>query len=203
MNPTVAAFFCSWPAAPWTIVGCVLTVVVYWRGWRALARRGSSQFGNRQLLAFVAGVVALLLAVCSPLEPFAGLLLSVHMAQHLLLMFVAPPLICLAAPQLPLMHGIPAPVLAYWILPIVRWPVMRGVWHVLMHPAVAWLVATVVLWLWHVPWLFELALESDFWHRVEHACFFASALSCSGGRSCNRIRVGRCGHAWRCCRICF
>jgi cytochrome c oxidase assembly factor CtaG len=176
MNPNVAAFLSSWPTAPWTIGGSVLTVIIYWRGWRALARRGGAQFGAAQLGAFVAGNVALLLVVCSPLEPFAGLLLSVHMAQHLLLMFVAPPLVCLAAPQLPLMHGLPAPVLEYWIMPIVQWRAFRGALRVLMHPAVAWSVATVVLWVWHVPWLYELALESDFWHRVEHACFFASAL---------------------------
>ncbi|HEY1601664.1 MAG TPA: cytochrome c oxidase assembly protein [Pirellulales bacterium] len=176
MNPTVAAFLSSWPTAPWTIGGCVLTVIIYGRGWRALARRGSAQFGPAQLAAFVAGNVALLLAVCSPLEPFAGLLLSVHMAQHLLLMFVAPPLICWAAPQLPFMHGLPAPVLEYWIMPIVQWRAFRVALRALTHPAVAWSVATVVLWVWHIPWFYELALASDFWHRVEHACFFASAL---------------------------
>ena len=47
------------------------------------------------------------LAIASPLDAFSGLLLSAHMVQHLLLMSVAPPLILLGAPFLPLLRGLP------------------------------------------------------------------------------------------------
>jgi hypothetical protein len=74
------------------------------------------------------------------------------------------------------MHGTPAPVLEYWIMPLVRTPAVRGVVRFVTNPAAAWLAATVMLWLWHVPRLYELALESDSWHRVEHGCLLATAL---------------------------
>ena len=87
---------------------------------RALTRRRALHWSGRELAAFLAGLSALALAVSSPLEPFAGLLLSAHMVQHALLMFVAPPLLLLAKPQLPLMHGLPREVLALWVLPALR-----------------------------------------------------------------------------------
>jgi len=62
-------------------------------GWRALA--------------FLAGLGTVWLAIASPLDAFSGLLLSAHMVQHLLLMSVAPPLILLGAPFLPLLRGLP------------------------------------------------------------------------------------------------
>ena len=44
-------------------------------------------------MAFLGGMGALLLALASPLDAFADLLLQLHMVQHWLLMMVAPPLI--------------------------------------------------------------------------------------------------------------
>ena len=47
------------------------------------------------------------LPIASPLDAFAGLLLQVHMVQHLLLMMLAPPLILAGAPYLPILSGLP------------------------------------------------------------------------------------------------
>ena len=47
------------------------------------------------------------LAIASPLDAFAGLLLQVHMVQHLFLMLLAPPLILAGAPYLPILSGLP------------------------------------------------------------------------------------------------
>jgi len=176
MNPTVAAFLRSWPSSPGTIAILVATGVIYLRGWQKLVRRGSPQFSTGQLASFVGGLVVLFLALCSPLDEFAGLLLSAHMVQHLLLMFVAPPLLCYGAPQSPLLLGIPAPVLAHWIMPVWQHALVRRIADALTHPAIAWTVAALVLWMWHLPYFYELALSSELWHEIEHACFFWSAL---------------------------
>ncbi len=158
------------------MISLLVPGVIYARGWLALVRRGSPVFRPRQLVAFECGLVVLYLALCSPLDEFAGLLLSAHMVQHLLLMFVAPPLLCYGAPQMTFLSGIPAPVLEYWVMPVLHQKgIKRGI-ELLTHPVAAWGVAALVLWLWHVPYFYELALSSSRWHYVEHACFFWSSF---------------------------
>ena len=121
MNPTLDAFLRSWPFDPWLLAALLLTAGVYLRGWlvaasprpAALARAASSP-------PSWAGWRRIFLALASPIEPFARLLLQVHMLQHLLLMMVAPPLLWLGAPLFPLAPGLPRPIRTYWVAPLFR-----------------------------------------------------------------------------------
>ena len=63
-----------------------------------------------QALIFWAGLVVLLLAVVSPVDYWSDTYLSAHVVQHILLAFVAPPLIVLGAPWVPLLARLPQPV---------------------------------------------------------------------------------------------
>jgi cytochrome c oxidase assembly factor CtaG len=47
---------------------------------------------------------------------------------------------------------------------------------VLTHPVVAWLAMNIAYLGWHVPQAYELALRSDGWHDLEHACFLITGL---------------------------
>ena len=40
----------------------------------------------------------------------------------------------------------------------------------------AWIAFALAFWVWHVPALYDLALRSEVWHHVQHACFFATGL---------------------------
>ena len=102
MGSTWEAFLQSWPLDPWVVVPLLLTAIIYLRGWRTLHQYAPHRFGPTQLCSFLGGLAALFLALASPLEPFADLLLQVHMLQHLLLMMVAPPLLWLGASAGPL-----------------------------------------------------------------------------------------------------
>jgi cytochrome c oxidase assembly factor CtaG len=172
----VDAFLLSWPFDPWVVVPLLLTGIIYSRGWRWLRQRGARRFQTRQFYAFLSGLAALFLALASPIDPFADLLLQVHMVQHLLLMMVAPPLLWLGDPLLPLLRGLPQPIRIYWVAPFLRLPAVRAAAHALTHPAIAWLLYTAVTWLWHVPRFYEIALGSGAWHVAEHACFLGTAL---------------------------
>lgn len=176
MDPTLEAFLLSWPLDPWIVVPLLLTGAIYVRGWTQLRRRGAHRFGAVQLAAFLGGLAAVLLALASPLEPFAALLLQVHMAQHLLLMMVAPPLLWLGWPLLPLLRGLPEAVRRHWVAPFFRWGGLRSVLQRLTHPVTAWLLFVASTWIWHIPRLYEVALRSDGWHYVEHVCFFGTGL---------------------------
>ena len=98
------------------------------------------------------------------------------MVQHLLLMAVAPPLILLGAPFLPMLRGLPRVLAHDGIGPFLTWPALRRCGHALTHPVVCWLAMAVSLCAWHVPAAFDLALRSPGWHRVEHASFFGTSL---------------------------
>ena len=100
--------------------------------------------------ACAAGLAVLWITAASPLAHLDHHLLTAHMVQHLLLMMVAAPLILFGT----------RPALVRWRLQIIS----------------CWLAGTLTVLLWHVPAVFELALESHFWHQVEHASFFVAGI---------------------------
>lgn len=120
MNPTLEAFARSWPSEPWLVAGLAMTAVIYARGWRFLHRRDPARWHRGRLAAFAGGLLSIFLALASPIEPFAALLLQVHMAQHLLLMMMAPPLLWLGAPLFPMLRGLSEPVRRHWAMPLLH-----------------------------------------------------------------------------------
>ncbi|HLJ93757.1 MAG TPA: cytochrome c oxidase assembly protein [Gemmataceae bacterium] len=177
MNSTFDAFLRSWPSAPWVLLGLLLAAAVYLRGWLRLHARDPRRWPASKLVTFLLGLAALFVALASPLEPFAALLLQVHMAQHLLLMMVAPPLLWLGAPLFPLLRGLPGPIRTVWVAPLFRSSVLRRCFRTVAHPAPAWLLFTATTWFWHLPPIYDLALGFDGWHVLQHGCFLGAALA--------------------------
>src|SRR5271169_3336010 len=103
MSAANQAILGSWAIDPVVALGLLAAAFLYWRGWRVLHRLMPARFPRWRLATFLSGFLALWLALASPLEPLSNLLLSAHMIQHLMLMSVAPPLILLGAPLLPLL----------------------------------------------------------------------------------------------------
>jgi cytochrome c oxidase assembly factor CtaG len=176
MDPVVAAILQSWTFSPWFILSLLLPAGFYLRGWWQCYNRMPQRFGVRHVMFFQAGLLALFLALASPLDVLADLLLQVHMIQHLVLMMIAPPLLWLGVPELPLLRGLPRVVLQQGMGPFLAWPFLQRVGHFLAHPVVCWLAFIVSNVLWHVPGLYELALRSAFWHEVQHVCFLGTGL---------------------------
>jgi cytochrome c oxidase assembly factor CtaG len=176
VSPTLDAALRSWPSDPWLLAALVLTAGVYLRGWLVLRRRDARRWHGGQLAALLGGLAAIDLALASPIEPFADLLLSVHMVQHLLLMMVAPPLLWLGAPLFPLLRGLPRPVRVYWVAPLLSAPPLRRLFGRLTHPLTALVLFVAATWVWHAPPVYDLALRSGAWHYLEHACFLGTAL---------------------------
>jgi len=176
MSPTAQAVLTSWSLDPKLAFGLIVLVLVYLRGWRVLHRVISVRFPVWRLVAFLGGLAALCIAIASPLDAFSGLLLSAHMVQHFLLMFVAPPLILLGAPLLPLLRGLPRSFVHDGLGPFLSWSVVRRFGNALTHPVVCGLAMVVSLCGWHLPAAFDLALRSPGLHKLEHACFFGTSL---------------------------
>jgi putative membrane protein len=175
MTTEAQAILESWSAPIGVNLTLCLAGLVYAKGWLRLHRVSPTLISTWRLAAFLAGIVSLWIAIGSPLEAFDDVSLSIHMVQHLLLMAVAPPLILLGAPALPLLRGLPRMIRGA-VGQFLCWPPAQRLGRVLIDPAVCWLAATVALIAWHIPAAFELALRSDSWHEVEHACFFATSF---------------------------
>jgi cytochrome c oxidase assembly factor CtaG len=176
VSPTLNAALGSWPFDPWLLAALLLTAGVYLRGWRVLRRRDPARWHGGHLAAFFGGLLAIYVALASPIEPFADLLLAVHMLQHLLLMMVAPPLLWLGSPLLPILRGLPRPVLVYWVAPLFSFGSLRRFLGRLTHPLAALPIFVAATWLWHVPALYDVALRSRGWHYTQHGCFLGAAL---------------------------
>jgi len=170
------AVFSSWELNPWVLIPIAIFGTLYARGWLQLHRRAPDRFGLSQLTAFFAGLIAVVCALCSPLDAFAGWLLTIHMIQHLLLMMVAPPLILWGAPYLPLLSGLPRYFAINGVGPFLSSTVLRKVASFVSHPAFCWSAFISINVAWHLPAMYELALRSPSWHRVEHFSFLSTAL---------------------------
>lgn len=158
----------------WTAVS--LTGWVYVRRvrqvWQRLGRgRGVAEW---RLWTFLGGLLALLIALASPLERWSEQIFAAHMVQHVLLLLVAAPLLVLGL----------SPAAAAWLAPKPwRRPLAQALHRVFdvtgagfTWPLLVWLVYALTLWIWHVPALYEAALVNDWIHTVEHACFLGTAF---------------------------
>jgi putative membrane protein len=160
------------PLAPVALVATLcVAALTYYRGWLRLRQILPNVPSRWWPYAFVSGLLALWVAIGSPLATLDEELLSVHMAQHLLLTVVAAPLMLLGAPALPLMYGVPRRFAR-----LLRARSCRALERALAQPAICWSVAMVVFIGWHTPALFELGLSSEGWHTVEHLSFLGSGL---------------------------
>jgi cytochrome c oxidase assembly factor CtaG/ferredoxin len=176
VDPLVRAAAASWTARPEVVLPLLLAALLYLRGFLRLRRHAPGLFQPGRALAFLAGLATVFAAVCSPLDALGNLLLLVHMAQHLLLMLVAPPLLLLGAPWAPLLSGVSARTLKHGLGPFLAWPALRRLARALTHPVSCWTLFVATTWVWHVPAAYDLALRSPSWHAVEHASFLAAGL---------------------------
>jgi len=176
MPPAIDEVLQSWSMPVPVTLALVLSVGVYALGWYRLRQASDDAIGFGHLAAFGAAMIALWIAVGSPLEAFDDDLLSMHMVQHLLLMAVAPPLLLLGAPAAPILHGLPRAFVRGVLGPLLRIGPVKWLGRTLTQPWLCWLAGTATLLGWHLPVAFELALRHETWHDVEHVCFFVTSI---------------------------
>ena len=169
---TIADLFTQW-SVPWAVTLALgLTAIIYTRGWLRIRRTRAAQFPAWRLNCFLGGIVALFVAVASPLDTFSGSLLTAHMVQHFVLMSIAPPLIVFGAPVVPMLRGLPRWLIRVPLRPVFQSGVLPEIEALLTRPVVAWLLMNIAYIGWHIPVAYETALASENVHNLEHACFF-------------------------------
>jgi cytochrome c oxidase assembly factor CtaG len=124
----------------------------------AVGRFGASR---RNVLCYAAAMLLLAVAFWTPLHHL-GLhyLLTAHLLQNVILAEWAPLLAVLGISR-----------------PMADALARSRAWRVVTHPAVALPVWLVDYYLWHIPAVYDAALEHQSWLiHLEHACYFGTGL---------------------------
>jgi cytochrome c oxidase assembly factor CtaG len=138
-----------------TILAPMLAVSVIY----GLACRSNPAAPGRRPVYFALAMLSFSVALISPLDSASDhYLLSAHMAQHILITMIGPALLLAA-----LADSIPGS-------PLSRLP------RVLVNPWMAVILFNAVLMVWHLPALYQAALENEGVHVLEHLTFIATAL---------------------------
>jgi cytochrome c oxidase assembly factor CtaG len=147
-----------WSVEPLQVLPTALAAYLYLRRTRTLAREGRPVAGWRQGI-FWTGIALVVIALNSPVDALGEEhFFFVHMTQHVILGDLAP--LCFVV-------GLTGPILR----PVLALPVVDRL-RILAHPVVALPIWAVNLYLWHVPWLYQSALEHSSVHALEHFLFF-------------------------------
>jgi putative membrane protein len=153
-----------------------LLLVVYAVGLTRLWRNAGYGHGIRPLeaLAFASGWIVLAVALSPQVDELSDTWLAAHMLQHELLMAVAAPLVAVSAPLIALLWAVPAATRRRALEAVRRQP-FTLVWVLFTAPASAFFLHAIALWVWHVPVLYDYALEHEAVHILQHVCFFVTA----------------------------
>jgi cytochrome c oxidase assembly factor CtaG len=159
----MAAVDASWTFVPGAVLmlGAMSTVyAVRWRRVRA-STGGARGAPVSRACAFAGAILVAVAALLSPVDRLAEQVFAMHMVQHVLLLDVVPILLMLSLTK------------------VLMRPATRRLQRVeqaagpLAHPALAVALYVGVMWGWHVPALYDAALEQPVVHVLEHVCMLS------------------------------
>lgn len=166
----------------WNLRPTVLIVLgslagLYILGVRRVWRRAGTGRGlpRRRVWIFLAGIATLAIALISPIDTIAEQLNAVHMVQHMLLIMAAAPLLILGSAGQALFWAMPARLRAASARAYRLARTTGARRYILWQPILTWAAFALVLWLLHIPKLYEAALHDRFLHDLQHIAFLASA----------------------------
>ncbi|MEW5988270.1 MAG: cytochrome c oxidase assembly protein [Chloroflexota bacterium] len=166
----------SWDWRPEILLLLGSAGLFYGRGWRRLRRRGRGQLATTgRLIAYLAGLLVLVITLMSPLDVLAGWLFFLHMIQHILMLTIAPILLLLGDPFPFFIWGMPGGERIGRAL-FGRHAPFRRFLRQVMQPGVVWLTFVVFLWGWHDPHAYNAALRYPLLHDFQHLTFFLPGM---------------------------
>jgi len=172
-RPDAAALVLGWDFEPAVILPLLAAAIWWWRLTAGIDRAHPDHpVPARQRWAFLAGLLAIAVALQSGIARYDTTLFSIHMAQHLILTLGAPGLLALGAPITQLLRASSARTRQRLILPVLRSRIVA----VLSHPILAWILFAAVMWGTHFSPLFNASLEDRLTHDLEHVAYLVVGL---------------------------
>ena len=151
----------AWSFEPSVLIGVAALAILYLLAWRRGRATGSPHRpGFGRLALFAGGLLVILAALVSPIDDLGDQLLVMHMIQHILLLDIAPILLILGLSKVLL-----RPVTR-------RLTIIERRAGYFAHPAFAAFAYIAIMWAWHVPAMYDAALQNTTVHAFEHMCFF-------------------------------
>jgi len=157
----------SWSLEPGVLIAAAIAAAVYLRRWRAVRRaspRGPTEAPVWRLCCFIGAVLIALAALISPIDALADQLFFMHMVQHILLLDVVPILAIVGLTK------------------VLLRPVTRSLHELerragpVAHPAFAVVLYVGVIWAWHIPSAYDVAVTHPLVHVLEHTTFLIVGL---------------------------
>lgn len=149
--------------ADFAIMFSAAALLLFWLAYCLGARRVKPARAHQLCFHLATAVTAL--SIFGPLDEWAETNTAAHMVQHMLMMVLIAPLYVIARPlpQWAALHGGAVRLLFAPLLRCVQYPMLAASIH------------AAVIWFWHAPKFYVLALEQSWWHVFEHFCFLLSA----------------------------
>ncbi|HLG50975.1 MAG TPA: cytochrome c oxidase assembly protein [Chloroflexota bacterium] len=156
----------SWSFEPGVVGGIGALSLAYIIGvWRARPRSiwDEHVVSVGEATAFGSAIILLVIALISPLDTLSSYLFSAHMLQHMLLVYIVPPLLLAGTPR--------------WLLePLLEAPRVRDIARAVTGPIPAIIIFNVILVIWHMPEAWQAALVDNQIHAFEHLCFLGAGI---------------------------
>jgi cytochrome c oxidase assembly factor CtaG len=164
--PQATAANLSWTLEPGVLIGVAIVGAAYVRRWWQVRAGASSRPAVDaplwRLCSFLGALLFTLAALVSPVDALADQLFFTHMIQHVLLLDVVPILAILGFTK------------------VILRPVTRAIGDLerragpLASPAFAVILYIAVIWAWHIPAAYDLALRHSVVHVLEHITFLVA-----------------------------
>ena len=122
------------------------------------------QTDYKKSINFLLGVLVLFLALVWPVHYISEYyLFSAHMLQHVMISYIAPPLLLLG-----LNHKITD------LLFIFKFT--KHIFNFIFNPVFCFVLFNIVFGLWHIPNVYDLSVSFDEFHALEHTMFIVAAI---------------------------
>ncbi len=162
LHPFTQFSWLKWSVHPSTVIGLLVLAAIYII--RAAQAAPEESLSGPRKLSFFASLFVIFASLNGPVHDLSdNYLFSGHMVQHLLLTMLMPPL---------MIYGV-----AGWMLrPLLRHGVIRAIATRVTRPMACFIIFNVVIAGWHIPVLYNAAMENHDIHILEHLMFMAAAV---------------------------
>jgi putative membrane protein len=168
-----ASMLTAWSFPPLVVIGIVASAVLY----LSLVRRVDAAHPDyrwpRRRTAFVLlGLASVALALLSPIDTFSDEALSIHMVQHLLLTSVGPPFLVAAGFGTLILRAADGGTRDRVLLPLLHSRLVTWI----TFPPLGWAAFLAVMWGTHFSGLYNIAIEDETVHILEHLAYLAASM---------------------------